>query len=305
MAKGKKGSAFADRLANLGKRWKEAKENPVGAFVDIPPGIYNFQLIGADIRESENKSWLHAAFRFACITEGQYLGCTFVHRCGLEGENSINYLQRDLQRLGVSVEDIELNAPEALEELLEEIAGEEPCIRGKIVEKGEFTNLYIQKLLDLDPDDIPPYTVGGEVASFPPSEKTDDGSGGDDDDPPVSASSEIEVGDRVSADFDGDDYEGVVEKVSRGKATVKFDDGDTDTFAVGDLQMVAKASGSAGGPDGGVELEVGMSVVFEYRGRDIEGKVVKIDEEKAIAHVDTGKSKPSYVDFKDLEVLAD
>jgi len=305
---GKRGkSAFADRVANLGDKWNNAKKDAKsGGFVEIPPGVYNFQLIGAEVKESEKAAWLHAAFRFACITEGEYLGCTFVHRCGVEAENSLTFLARDLARLGVDTDDVELNSLDDLDEILSEVANDEPCIRGKIVQKGEYTNLYINQLLDLEPGDIPEYTVGGERSDVPPSGGTTD----DEDDNTGAGKSpfEVQVGDRVSADFAGDAYEGVVGKIVHGNATVEFDDGDTDTFPVDELKLVAAGKGDEQGDDGGAEIDVepGMSVVFEYRGKEHEGTVEKVDAEKGLCHVKReGAAKANIVALTDLEVLTD
>lgn len=301
MAKrGKSSSGYAERIANLGEAWGKAKDEAGKGFVDIPPGVYNFQLIGAEITESSN-DWLHVAFRFACISEGEFLGETFVHRCGLEKEESLPFLVRDLQRLGVDTEDVELSSLDDLEPVLEDLTSGAPCIRGKLVESGEFTNLRIQRLLELDDDEIPEYTVGGERASFPGGNDAEEENEADD---PPASDDEIEVGDRVSADFDGDEYEGVVEKISGDKASVKFDDGDEDKFALDDLTLVAKADGEDDGEDDTAELKAGMSVAYEVRGKEVEGEVVKVDSAKEVCHVKRkGKSKPDIVALDEVEIL--
>ncbi len=310
---GKSGSDFKSRIANLGEAFNKAKEDAGSGFVDIPPGTYQFQLVGAEVRESQN-DWLHVAFTLACIVEGsEYLGETYVHRCGIEKEESLVFLVRDLQRFGVETDDVQIDAIEDLEEVLGELAEAMPCIRGKLVENGEYVNLRIQKLLDLDESDIPEYELR-DGTEFPGGKSEEKGKGkgqkkktAKKEPEPEPDDDAIGVGDRVSADYDGDAYEGVVDKIEDGTASITFDDGDADDFAVDDLTLVSKGA-SGGGDTGGedAELKVGMSVAFEYRGKELEGIVEKIDEAKSLAHVKVeGRARASVVAFDKIEILAD
>lgn len=59
----------------------------------------------------------------------------------------------------------------------------------------------------------------------------------------------IEVGDKVCVEFDGDPYVGVVSAIKKGKCTIGFDDGDTQTCDLKDVKLISKKVAVDGGGD--------------------------------------------------------
>ena len=105
-------------------------------------------------------------------------------------------------------------------------------------------------------------------------------------DPDPDAGAEgMDVGDRVIATIDGSDYAGEITEMSGSEATVKFDDGDTDSFEMEDLKAEEEEEEDPPGdpePVGGasntenVDLEKGMNVEVKVGKKTIDGEVTRI-----------------------------
>lgn len=136
---------FDKKLKGLKKDWKEAtKRTPEFGEFPLEDGRYVSNVTGAELGES-NSGRLQAVLTYT-VAEGESEGVECKSYHGLDNENGIFYFQQTLARLGKEIPE----DPAELEDVLAEIADEQPLIKMKVVTKGEFTNVYIDKLLDAD-----------------------------------------------------------------------------------------------------------------------------------------------------------
>jgi hypothetical protein len=179
------------------------------------------------------------------------------------------YLMRDLALLGY-----EKITGAKLKKTLKEISDEQPMVVVNAKENGAYVNIYIQGLV-------------GEV-------KGADDDGEEDD----AASSDIEEGDTVTWDNDGDDVKGKVTKINeaKGVATVQpiDDDGDDDGKPVKvDLEDLTKVDEDADGDDSGDGDDAESEPIAEddfvtFEDDDdntVRARVISVNEKKETAKV--------------------
>jgi len=136
---------FKKKLAGMKKYWEKARANAATAGgSNVPDGKYIAKLSKAEVRESQEKAWLHVAFEFV-IVQGEQTGEIVNHRNGLETEENQQWLARDLKRLGKDPESIEI---EDMETTCAELQAEAPTVRLTVKTKGDFVNVYIDKLVE-------------------------------------------------------------------------------------------------------------------------------------------------------------
>jgi len=106
---------------------------------------------------------------------------------------------------------------------------------------------------------------------------------------------EFEKGDRVSAEIDGEAYEGAVKKVKDDEAVVLFDDGDKQTIDLDDLTKLEPESSDT-------SWEEDDRVVVEIDGEDYAGKITDVDAEAETVSIeyDDGDTADD-VPFDDLK----
>ena len=99
-------------------------------------------------------------------------------------------------------------------------------------------------------------------------------------DEPDGDEADIVEGTRVSVDYDGEAYEGVVTGVKRGKAEIDFDNGDQDTIPVSDCEVLEapeeeepEEEPEEEAEEEAEEAEVPERVSFEDEGETVEGTV--------------------------------
>ncbi len=140
------------KVSDVAKLWGKAKEikEDLGSFIDEPmTGL--FQLQSAEITKIGQNDWMNLAMTFKCVEEGhQYEGDIYIHRAGLENDDSIAFLQRDLETMGVDLDDVEVNTLEDIEGVAQELADSKPVVRAKLVanRNNDFLNMRIQKLVE-------------------------------------------------------------------------------------------------------------------------------------------------------------
>lgn len=119
----------------------------------------------------------------------------------------------------------------------------------------------------------------------------------------------IEVGTKVTADYDGEDYPGVVTEIDGEDATVEFEDDSTDTLAVDELTFVeapakkkpapAKKKAAKKAPAKKVVEEepepegitAGTRVSADFDGEAYEGAVVEATEDGVVVDFDDGSTE--------------
>lgn len=142
----RKVDAFADA-------WKKAKENPAtGGFIDERmTGIFMLNI--AEIAEIGDNNWKHVVFDCVCVEPEEYRGQMFHHRCGIESENSLPFLRRDLTKLGCDPDVIE--DTEDLLTVLVSLSEQHPYFRASVRQQkdSDFFNMRIAKMVDWTPEE--------------------------------------------------------------------------------------------------------------------------------------------------------
>lgn len=150
MAKSAK-SEFAKRLKAANKNWASAKEKAAekdgGGFTEFDDGRYMARLKGGKLGESESGR-LQIAFAFE-IQEGEHEGKTKYDYQGVESEQNLEYLGRRLTQLGYELPD----DLDQIEDILEDIGKTKPLCKIRLKSKGDFQNVYIDKVFSSDEDE--------------------------------------------------------------------------------------------------------------------------------------------------------
>lgn len=299
----------------FGNARKRAKEEGLG---NLPDSSYRGRIKEAKIGESGNGRLQHIlAIK---ISEGDFKGEVARKYSGMDSEDSIMYLQKDIGRLTGDGFD----TMEELEDINTELIG--LYVRFKLVTKGanDFQNLYIDKVLATDegaddPDDDAPEvpaawvefkngdrvsveidgeTYEGEITEWGSDSCTvtfddEDVQDVDNEDLTLLDSDEttplkepepegLDVGDRVIALIDGTEYAGVIKSVDGTVATVKFDDGDVDDFEIEDLDPADVADD----PDtGDIAVEKGSEVEVKVGRKTIDAVVTLVSSKKGTINI--------------------
>lgn len=137
---------LAARLKGANKLWKTAKGRVAeqsAQFAEYEDGKYLMRCIGLSLGESQNGRF-QADFTWR-FEEGDYNGKTKHNYQGLESEDGWVFFGRDIERLGYEAP--ESWTPDVVEAIAKDIAKTKPLCRVVLKTKGEFQNLYINKLL--------------------------------------------------------------------------------------------------------------------------------------------------------------
>ena len=139
-------ASFRKRLASMDKTWETAKKRKGGVDA-LPDGRYRAKITKAYLHESE-KEELFAVFHFT-VLDGEHKGDTARKYNRLANEDGLFFLKRDLERLGVDVP----GKLADLEDCLNDLQDKGLVVRIKSKTKGEFSNIYIDKLMGEDDAD--------------------------------------------------------------------------------------------------------------------------------------------------------
>ena len=276
MAKKKKsGGGKKSGIAKLWKTAKEQVEETPDMFATIEKGRYLAKLTSAVTTEIGDNNWKNFALGFE-IQEGEQEGLVATRRCGIENEENFTYLIRDLQKLGVETDDLEINSEKELNQLGEDLVAAELMVRIRITDPNDqgFQNTYIDKLISAD---------GAESEEEPETEEE-------------SEEVELEKGSRVSAEIEGEVYEGEIKKIKGTTATVEFDDCDSDTFELDELTAL-----DAEEEDEGDEDLVGKTMGFKKGKKMLVGKILSVDDEDGTFEMKTDAGKKVTGNVDELE----
>lgn len=138
--------AFLDRLKKSNKAWTGAKEKAKEqkGFTEIDDGRYVARLMSAKVGESQ-ASRLQAIFAFV-IAEGEAEGQEKLDFMGLETEQNLEFFARRLAQLGYEMPD-DLTE---IGDIFEDINKTKPLCKIRIKTKGEFQNVYLDKVFGDD-----------------------------------------------------------------------------------------------------------------------------------------------------------
>jgi hypothetical protein len=154
------------RLKEMKERFargkEEAKKNAGGGTTLTPdPRVkYLTRLSKAKLVDTDDGPAI--VLEFTCI-DGDQTGEKATLFMGMNTDEKVGYMLRDLRRLGYEIDDLQ---PEELPDLCDDMNKTAPVVKIKVVEKGNYINTYIDKLVPLDqgtdtgpavaPDDTPP-----------------------------------------------------------------------------------------------------------------------------------------------------
>lgn len=208
----KKGhSQVENDLADIAQEWGDTDASE--GFGEIPEGKYQCRITDAKVERAQNSGRLQVCFDLQ-IASGPHANRKMWKRDGIDNEQSIGYFKGGLAKLGVEAPDDPTDLPHVLSELI----GTFCQVTVKI--KGDYHNQYFDKAIDDDEVD------------------TSDLDDMDDDTDTDSGDDEMEwsKGDRCAVEIEGEWYYGEISKIKGDNATIKFDDGDTDTYPLSDLE---------------------------------------------------------------------
>jgi len=244
----------------LENKLKKAQINWVGArtranessgFTEVPDGRYLAHLTGAAIGESKSSGRLQIQWTWT-IADGEFESDTKLDFDGLETEDNLVFLGRKLARFSYELpEDIT-----AIADILDELVEKRPLARIRLKTKGEFQNVYVDKLMrsvdgdedtddsnsnDVGSDDDAEDADGGVVEEPDDDEESDDEESEDeesDDEESGDEEQEVEVGMRVIASTKKGDAPGEIVEIieNEGKVRVHLDEGRTIRISVDKLE---------------------------------------------------------------------
>lgn len=257
------------KLKSANKLWKGAKkraaESPAG-FVEYEDGRYMARLIKGEIGTSDSgRLQLVWSWKF---DEEPYEGKIKKAYQGLETEDNLVFLARDLERLGYEAPD----DLAGLEPVLADIAKSKPLARIRLRSKGDFQNVYIDKVFGDDDedenDDDEDETEDTDTDTEEESDEDVEDSGEEDDEESDEESDDEESDDEGDEESDEESDE---EESDEEESDEESDDEDEDGEAEEDS----------------VDVEVGMTVEATTSKGKIKGKIIEIFEDDGKVKIQT------------------
>jgi hypothetical protein len=229
------------------------------------------------------------------------MGETIHRRDGIMDEQQLSYLVADLKRLGVDADQLEINSTEDLESVLSELVEAKPCAKIRVKEAGEYTNVYINKLVEVDPDELAGL-LEQTASTEGEAEEAEEGV-------------ELEVGAKVQFEVEGETITGEVKEIDGETVKVKRDDTGkirkmkadalsipaaeeeeaAEEEAEEEAEEVEEAEEAAEEEGDTAELFKGSKVAFPFKGKEVTGAVTKIDAKAGKLTVKLDKGGKSVV----------
>lgn len=218
----KKVSPFKAKLAKLKENWEAAaaEGEKMDVFNDVPDGDYFARLVGQEFGDSNSGNFQLTTTWV--IIKGEQAGSQVRRRDGLDREEGLPYVYRFLKSIGVeNAEDPETLVN--LEEVMAAIVEGKPAARIRLKTKNDFQNVYINKLVDMDPS---------EDATEPAADPSD-----------PTPDPEPAEGDPVSFVFEKKKIKGKIVSIEGGTFTVQPDNKKMEALEMeaSDFELLAKA----------------------------------------------------------------
>lgn len=212
---------FKKKLRMASKTWKKAKEEAKSQSTggnEVEDGRYLAQVTSAEITESQSSGRLQVSWKYV-IVDGEYKDQAIYNYDGIESlENQKWFALKMSRKFGYDMDSLE----DELEDILKEITKEKPLAKIRVVTKGEFQNVYVDKVLG----------------------KKEDENGGEEETEETEETVNLEVGMDVSFKFKGEEMEGEIVRIreSEGKVLVKTEDGKKVWVAGDDVTVLEEES---------------------------------------------------------------
>ena len=150
-------SEFRSQLEEFEAAWKEASAESV--FDNLPDGKYQVGIEEVRLENAKKSGRLQLAWVLT-VMNGDYAGRKVFHYRGLDREESVGWMKREIYACGLEVESI-LDLPDMLPELLDRVV--EITLKTKRGSDGEdYQNCFINELLEA----VGPDAVGADVDPF-------------------------------------------------------------------------------------------------------------------------------------------
>ncbi len=264
-----KNASFLNKLTGLKKKWDAAKaaaESQQGQFAEVPDGVYVARLTESVVHQSEKGNV--GVLTKLVILSGEEKGNTVTRWDGLEREEGLPYVIRFLRSLGVEMDDVSIDD---LEDALKGLTKKHPVckirLKTKEGEKGEFQNVYINKIVeDYEEDDS----------------------------------------DAVEAETEDTDEEEITPPKKGKKAVAPADDDedeDTSDEDADDSDTEEDDASDADDADEAPLLKKGMKVAFKVKGKKLTGKISSLDREDEIVMVKDDNDKIYELAFANVDPL--
>jgi len=143
-------SGFRSQLEEFEEAWREAPAENV--FDNLPDGKYQVSIEEVRLENAKKSGRLQLAWVLT-VMNGDYAGRKVFHYRGLDREESVGWMKREIYACGLEVESI-LDLPDMLPELLDRVV--EITLKTKRGSDGEdYQNCFINKLLEaVGPDAV-------------------------------------------------------------------------------------------------------------------------------------------------------
>ena len=240
-------NALKNKLKRAQDNWQGAREKAKesSGFTEVPDGRYLAHLTNAQIGESRSSGRLQIQWTWT-ISDGEFEKDTKLDFDGLETEDNLVFLGRKLARFGYELpEDIT-----EISDILDELIEKQPLARIRLKTKGEFQNVYVDKLMQSVPTDGEDSDNESMSSEDEDLEEADDGAGDEvndeqeeesdteSDDEGDGDEEQVEIGMRVVATTRKGEESGEIIEImeSEGKCRVKLDTGRTIRIAVDKLE---------------------------------------------------------------------
>lgn len=278
----KGGIDFGRYLRGLNKHLDKAKESAEsGGFDQFDDGKYKMRCVDGKIGQSKNKRvQVVLTWKFM---DGDYKGKEKLDFEGLT-EDHLEYLLRKLDAMGYDISEME-DLEEGLKEILADIKKSKPRCKVRLKTKGEFQNLYVDKLIEDDDEDEEDEPSDDDEDD----DKDEDDEESDDDESDDSDDDEDE--DENSDDEDEDDEDEEEDKPKGKKSKSKKSKKDEDEDEEEDDEEDEDEDDDEEDEDG-VDVEVGTKVTVNSKKEGkVKGTVTELFEKEGKIVVETDKGK--------------
>ena len=156
---------FAKKSKSMFSKGKERAEAEGAGLLGLEDGYYIVRLTNCELGKSQSSGRMQAMFEWT-VVEGEHKGDKHREYQGINSEDNIVYLNKRLMRLGYD----SVGSFEELEEIISNLLKEKPGARIQVATRGDFTNVYIKKVLgdeDLPDDEIDDETEDEEEPPTP------------------------------------------------------------------------------------------------------------------------------------------
>jgi hypothetical protein len=294
-----KRGGVASKLRGMKGAWGKAREETkndkgFGEFVPVEPGMYVMQLVGVEIGDFGNARKLRAMY--AVISDDESHGAICNDFMAIDDEERLVWLQRWLVRLGVDLDEFEPDDEDDLAELVRELIADGTCCKVKVVEKDGYTNMPVQRMVEVDEADLHDPEEALESAGVG-EERPARGRGrgtsrrrqdGDDDagaEPEAQEGAALDVGAKVTVEYDGEPWEGEVVEVMADTDEVKVHFEGDDSDEIVPVELAKPVDEEPETADQNDEVEKGDRVIVKVRGRQKTGTVQSVSKAKGTCKV--------------------